>query len=81
MPQNRNFPYQDRDVTVLGPEIFASNDGQVICWKGHNYVRQPDQGTVKVQVCMGPVDVDEDVKSAIIRQLRRARRNPPSGGA
>jgi hypothetical protein len=40
MPQTRQFPYQDGDTTVLGPEIFASNDGQVICWKGDNYVPQ-----------------------------------------
>ncbi|MFF1298193.1 MULTISPECIES: hypothetical protein [unclassified Streptomyces] len=43
MPQiePRPFPYQDGDITVLGPEVFASQDGQVISWKGDNYVRQP----------------------------------------
>lgn len=34
------YPYADGDVTVLGPEIFASTDGDVISWKGDNYVRQ-----------------------------------------
>lgn len=34
------YPHQDGDFTVLGPEIFASADGAVICWKGENYVRQ-----------------------------------------
>lgn len=34
------FPYRDGDVTVLGPEVFASEDGAVVCWKGENYVRQ-----------------------------------------
>lgn len=42
MPQDTppTFPYQDGDITVLGPEIFASQDGQVISWKGDNYTRQ-----------------------------------------
>jgi hypothetical protein len=35
-----SYPRQDGDVTVLGPEIFASTDGTVICWKGVNYVHQ-----------------------------------------
>jgi hypothetical protein len=34
------YPYQDGEVTVLGPQIFASSDGEVICWKSENYVRQ-----------------------------------------
>lgn len=38
---DREYPHQDGDVTVLGPEIFASADGKVICWKGVNYVPQP----------------------------------------
>jgi hypothetical protein len=37
------YPHADGDVTVLGPEIFASKDGNVICWKGENYVRQQEQ--------------------------------------
>ena len=40
MPQAQEFPYQDGDVTVLGPEIFASKDGTVISWRGENYVPQ-----------------------------------------
>jgi len=36
----RKYPYQDGEVTVLGPDIFASSDGAVISWKGDNYVRQ-----------------------------------------
>ncbi|MFP8960016.1 hypothetical protein ACLIYP_05500 [Streptomyces nanhaiensis] len=35
-----SYPYTDGDVTVLGPEIFASLDGEVISWKGENYTRQ-----------------------------------------
>ncbi len=34
------YPYNEGDVTVLGPEIFASKDGKVICWKGENYAPQ-----------------------------------------
>lgn len=40
MPKERDFPYQDGDITVLGPETFASKDGAVISWRGDNYVRQ-----------------------------------------
>jgi hypothetical protein len=42
MPQTREFPYKDGDITVLGPEIFASKGGAVICWRGENYIRQQD---------------------------------------
>lgn len=42
MPPTRDFPYEDGDVTVLGPEIFASKDGSVISWRGDNYVRHQD---------------------------------------
>lgn len=28
------------DTVSIGPECFASADGQVICWKGVNYLRQ-----------------------------------------
>jgi hypothetical protein len=34
------YPYQDGDVTVLGPEVFASVDGEAISWKGENYTRR-----------------------------------------
>jgi hypothetical protein len=35
------YPHADGDLTVLGPEVFASSDGEVICWRGRNYVPQP----------------------------------------
>ncbi|MEU1497271.1 hypothetical protein [Streptomyces sp. NPDC005732] len=35
------YPYQDGDVTVLGPAVFASADGEVISWAGANYSRRP----------------------------------------
>lgn len=34
------YPYEDGDVTVLGPEIFVDADGKVISWKGANFVPQ-----------------------------------------
>lgn len=40
MSQNE-YPYVDGPTVVLGPEIFASADGTVICWKGVNYIPQP----------------------------------------
>ncbi|MEU5322954.1 hypothetical protein AB0G67_40320 [Streptomyces sp. NPDC021056] len=40
MADPRQYPYQDGDITVLGPETFVSNDGQTISWKGDNYTRQ-----------------------------------------
>lgn len=42
MTDQPTYPYDDGDVTVLGPEIFASKDGEVISWRGENYVRQGD---------------------------------------
>jgi len=40
MTGTTEYPYQDGDITVLGPEVFASQDGAVISWKGVSYVRQ-----------------------------------------
>ena len=34
------YPRAEGDTVVLGPEIFASADGETICWKGVNYVKQ-----------------------------------------
>lgn len=36
----RIYPHRDGDHTALGPEIFTDQAGDVICWKGVNYVRQ-----------------------------------------
>ncbi|MFJ6069098.1 hypothetical protein ACIQHU_39415 [Streptomyces tendae] len=44
MTPSPQYPYQDGDVTVLGPEIFASKDDTVISWRGENYVRQSTVG-------------------------------------
>lgn len=37
---SERYPRQDGDFTILGPEIFTDQTGDVICWKGVNYVRQ-----------------------------------------
>jgi hypothetical protein len=37
---SQSYPRDDGDVTALGPEVFASKDGAVICWRGENYIRQ-----------------------------------------
>lgn len=39
----RGYPYDDGPFTVLGPGIFTDRDGRVICWKGRNYVPQPER--------------------------------------
>ncbi|MGH8964391.1 MAG: hypothetical protein ACRDXB_03545, partial [Actinomycetes bacterium] len=53
------YPYQDGDVVVLGPEIFVSMDGEVICWKGRNYTPAPtpaaDGGPVRCPLCLHTV--------------------------
>lgn len=40
LPEHAEYPYQDGDSTVLGPEIFAfQRDGEwTVCWMGVNYV-------------------------------------------
>jgi len=37
------YPFLNGDVIVLGPEIFAASGGDVICWKGRNYVLEDDE--------------------------------------
>lgn len=41
----KRYPYKDGDVLVLGPEIFVNPDAEVICWRGENWVRQPEPGS------------------------------------
>ena len=42
-----SYPYDGGGVTVLGPEIFVSQDHEVLCWKGTNYVIQGDSTTLQ----------------------------------
>ena len=37
-----SYPYGEGDTLVLGPECFVSQDGEMLCWKGVNYVQQSD---------------------------------------
>ena len=52
------YPHRDGDVTVLGPEVFASSDGSVISWKGENYTRQAQMDQAKEGRCIRVVAVD-----------------------
>lgn len=36
----REYPYKDGPTIVLGPEVFLSEDGQVVCYQGVNYQLQ-----------------------------------------
>lgn len=39
--ENPEYPYQDGEYTVLGPEVVT--DGKVIMWKGQNYSPQENE--------------------------------------
>jgi hypothetical protein len=45
-----NYPYQDGDFTIIGPECFAGEvDGKiVISWRGENYV--PQKSTLRIKL-------------------------------
>lgn len=43
---DRSGVMAEGDVTVIGPECFASADERVICWRGENYYRAPESGDV-----------------------------------
>lgn len=34
------FPREEGDAIVIGPECFAAKDGEVLNWRGVNYVQQ-----------------------------------------
>lgn len=34
------YPYRDGDFWILGPQIFTDTTGEVISWRGENYVSQ-----------------------------------------
>lgn len=41
-PTKREYPYEEGDFLVIGPECFTPiGDHSVICYKGENYVPQP----------------------------------------
>ena len=35
------YPHDDGEVVVLGPEIFVNVEAEVISWRGENWVKQP----------------------------------------
>jgi len=37
------YPFASGDVVVLGPQVFASSEGNVINWLGANYNKQEDE--------------------------------------
>jgi hypothetical protein len=58
--EQERFPFSSGDVTVLGPQIFATTtvpaENTVINWRGENFVPQRDPVTAAVV----PPDVEED---------------------
>jgi hypothetical protein len=76
----RSYPYRDGDVTVLGPEIFASKGGAVISWRGENYVRQQDIEPGREELAAGAMhelaSSVRDLASAI--RLETADRTNPT---
>jgi hypothetical protein len=37
------YPHENGDVIVLGPQVFVSRDEAVLNWKGRNYVSQAER--------------------------------------
>lgn len=52
----KDYPYQDGDTLVLGPEIFASMDEKTVAWKGRNYDLQVAEADAP------PQRLDVDIK-------------------
>lgn len=80
MAPTSQYPHKDGDITVLGPEIFASSDGEVICWKGENYTRQAaPPATEATQPPRSPLR--DQVAAALLARIKQATVKPalPSG--
>lgn len=60
MTDQPHYPYADGDITVLGPEVFASADGQTISWKGANYSRHPGE----IHCLCGGISVVHEIRGA-----------------
>lgn len=39
----KEYPYQDGDFTIIGPECFADERGETISWRGVNYYIEPEE--------------------------------------
>jgi hypothetical protein len=44
------YPHENGDVIVLGPQVFVSRDGAVLNWKGRNYVPQAERDRLRAVV-------------------------------
>ncbi|MEU9444627.1 hypothetical protein AB0D42_27850 [Streptomyces sp. NPDC048304] len=74
---DKRYPRPDGDVTVLGPEVFASADGNTISWRGDNYTRQE----VEPRVVVYGIDVSEwDRMWGVVRRIERAIAPDPAAG-
>lgn len=60
MSDQPHYPYADGDIAVLGPEVFASADGQTISWKGANYSRHPGE----IHCLCGGISVTHEIRGA-----------------
>lgn len=38
------YPYEEGDFIILGPEVFTDKNQEVICWRGDNYIRKTPFG-------------------------------------
>lgn len=43
----KEYPYEDGDTTVLGPQVFVSGDERVINWRGENYYRDDEAERIR----------------------------------
>lgn len=46
----KQYPYQDGEYVVIGPECFSKPDGSVLSWKGENYVPQGADRSIEAEV-------------------------------
>jgi hypothetical protein len=74
---DKRYPRPDGNITVLGPEVFASADGNTISWRGEIYSRQETEPRVVVY----GIDVSEwDRMWGAVRSIERALTPDPAAG-
>jgi hypothetical protein len=69
-PAAPTYPHPDGETTVLGPEIFASSDGEVVCWRGVNYVRQAASAVVPSAV--DRAELRARIAHALLARIKQA---------
>lgn len=77
MTDQPHYPYADGDIAVLGPEVFASADGQTISWKGANYSRHPGE----IHCLCGGISVTHEIRGAAEPQDAHGGAQAAQGGA